>query len=246
MIDIKDKPVKNENYLQAGERLYRQNCVSCHGPERKGGGSFPSLIDVNKRYNEPDFHQLISNGRRRMPSFNRLSEEEKNAIASFILDSKIGKDKKFISSAKAKDPYMQLPYTTTGYNKFFTKEGYPAVKPPWGTLTAINLNTTEIVWKDTLGDYPELKAKGIHTGTQNYGGPVVTAGGIIFIAATSDSKIRGFNKRTGQLLWEADLPAPGFATPAVYNLNGKQYIVIACGGGKLNTKSADAYIAFTL
>ena len=174
-----------------------------------------------------------------------LSEEEKNAIASFILESKTGKDK-FIPSAKPKDPYLELPYSTTGYNKFLTKEGYPAVKPPWGTLTAINLNTNEVVWKDTLGDYPELKAKGLHTGTENYGGPVVTAGGLIFIAATSDSKIRAFNKRTGQLLWETDLPAPGFATPAVYNINGKQYLVIACGGGKLNKKSGDAYVAFAL
>jgi len=246
MIDVKNKPAKNETYVQAGERLYRQNCVACHGPERKGGESFPSLIDVNKRYTELDFHQLISNGRRRMPAFNRFSEEEKNAIASFILESKTGGDKKFIPSAKPKDPYLELPYTTTGYNKFLTKEGYPAVKPPWGTLTAINLNTTEVVWKDTLGDYPELKAKGIHSGTENYGGPVVTAGGLIFIAATSDSKIRAFNKRTGQLLWEADLPAPGFATPAVYNIDGKQYLVIACGGGKLNKKSGDAYVAFAL
>ena len=181
-----------------------------------------------------------------MPAFNTLSGEEKNAIASFILDLKTNQIKKFVAPGKTKDPYLELPYTNTGYNKFLTKEGYPAIKPPWGTLTAINLNTTEVVWKDTLGDYPELKAKGIHSGTENYGGPVVTAGGLLFIAATSDSKIRAYNKRTGQLLWEADLPASGFATPSVYNLNGKEYLVIACGGGKLKTKSGDAYVAFSL
>jgi quinoprotein glucose dehydrogenase len=246
MIDIKSKPATNETNLLAGQRLYKQNCMSCHGPERKGGVGFPSLIDVNQRYTEDAFHQLISNGRRRMPAFTRFSEEEKNAIASFILNIKTKQENKYIAAKKTNDPYLEIPYTTTGYNKFLTKEGYPAVKPPWGTLTAINLNTNEVLWKDTIGDYPELKAKGIHTGTENYGGAVVTAGGLLFIAATSDSKIRAFNKRTGKLLWEADLPVPGFATPAVYNINGKQYIVIACGGGKLGKKSGDAYVAFAL
>jgi quinoprotein glucose dehydrogenase len=246
MVDVKDKPAKNETYSQAGERLYKQNCMACHGIKRNGGDGFPSLIDVNKRCNEQTFHQVISNGRRRMPAFTRLSEDEKTALASFILDLKESADKKFITPAKPRDPYLEIPYAMTGYNKFLTKEGYPAVKPPWGTLTAIDLNTNQVVWKDTLGDYPELKAKGLHKGTENYGGPVVTAGGLIFIAATSDSKIRAFNKRTGQLLWEADLPAPGFATPAVYNIQGKQYLVIACGGGKLGKKSADVYTAFAL
>ena len=246
MIDVKNDEKNNESWLQAGQRLYLQNCVACHGPERKGGGNYPSLINVNKKYNETAFDQLISNGRKMMPAFNTLSGEEKNAIASFILDLKTNQIKKFVAPGKTKDPYLELPYTNTGYNKFLTKEGYPAIKPPWGTLTAINLNTTEVVWKDTLGDYPELKAKGIHSGTENYGGPVVTAGGLLFIAATNDSKIRAYNKRTGQLLWEADLPASGFATPSVYNLNGKEYLVIACGGGKLKTKSGDAYVAFSL
>ena len=246
MIDVKNHEESNENYLQAGERLYRQRCVACHGQERKGGGNYPSLININRKYNAASFEQLISNGRKMMPAFNILSKEEKDAIASFILNITSNQKRKFITASKAPDPYLQLPYTNTGYNKFLTKEGYPAVKPPWGTLTAISMNTMEVVWKDTLGDYPELKARGIHSGTENYGGPVVTAGGLVFIAATGDSKIRAFNKRTGALLWEAGLPACGFATPAVYNINGKEYLVIACGGGKLNTKSGDAYVAFSL
>lgn len=118
--------------------------------------------------------------------------------------------------------------------------------PPWGTLTAIDLDKPSIAWQDTLGDYPELKARGIHSGTENYGGPVATAGGLLFIAATSDAKIRAFNKRSGRLLWEADLPAAGFATPAVYSVDGREYLVIACGGGKLHQKSGDAYLAFAL
>jgi quinoprotein glucose dehydrogenase len=246
MIDVKNKDANNETYLQAGQRLYMQNCVSCHGPERKGGGNYPSLITVNKKYNELAFHDLVSNGRKMMPAFNRLTDEEKSALASFILELKTNQKQKFTASREKADPYLQLPYTNTGYNKFLTPEGYPAVKPPWGTLTAVNLNTAQIVWQDTLGDYPELKAKGIHSGTENYGGPVVTAGGVVFIAATRDSKIRAFNKRTGQLLWETDLPNAGFATPAVYEIDGKEYLVIACGGGKLKTQSGDAYVAFAL
>jgi quinoprotein glucose dehydrogenase len=140
-----------------------------------------------------------------------------------------------------------MPYKMEGYNKFLSPDGYPAISPPWGTLNAINLNTGEYVWKIPFGEYPELKAKGIPpTGTENYGGPVVTAGGLVFIAATSDRKFRAFNKKTGKLLWEYDLPASGFASPAVYELNGKQYVVIACGGGKLGTNSSDAYIAFAI
>ena len=246
MIDVKGASQQEESYTEAGQRLYKSNCMSCHGPERKGGGNYPSLIAVNKKYDATTFKQLISSGRGMMPAFNQLTDQEKNAIASFILEQKDSQYGKFISAQKPEDHYRHLPYSNTGYDKFLTREGYPAVKPPWGTLTAINLNTGEFVWKNTLGDYPEFKARGIHTGTENYGGPVVTAGGLLFIAATRDSKMRAFNKRSGKLLWEADLPASGFATPAVYHINGKQYVVIACGGGKLNTRSGDAYVAFAL
>ena len=128
-----------------------------------------------------------------------------------------------------------------------TTEGYPAIAPPWGTLNAINLNTGKMVWRIPLGDDPELSQKGrLATGTENYGGPVVTAGGLIFIAATKDEKIRAFNKHNGKLMWEAKLPASGFATPSVYEINGREYLVIACGGGKLRAKSGDAYVAFAL
>jgi len=246
MVDIKDKAIEDETNLEAGKRLYTTTCMACHGPERQGSGSFPSLIAVNKKYNEEQFVQLVTSGRRMMPAFSQLDETEKKALASFILDIKAKQNEKFIAPAKPDDAWNKMPYSATGYNKFLTKEGYPAVTPPWGTLNAVDLNTGQIVWKDTLGDYPEFKAKGIHTGTENYGGPAVTAGGLVFIAATRDSKMRAFNKTTGQLLWETDLPACGFATPSVYEVNGKQYLVIACGGGKLKQHTGDAYVAFTL
>jgi quinoprotein glucose dehydrogenase len=246
MVDVKIEIPQNETYFQAGKRLYIQNCMSCHGPDRRGSGNFPTLIRVDKKYDVAAFSNLITSGRGRMPSFNNLEEEERKAIASFTLEIKSNYAKDFKKPIVEADTITQLPYVGTGYNKFLTKEGYPAVKPPWGTLNAIDLNSGELVWKSVLGDYPELKAKGINSGTENYGGPVVTAGGLVFIAATRDSKIRAFNKRTGKLLWEYNLPAPGFATPSVYAVNGKQYLVIACGGGKLKTKSGDSYIAFAL
>jgi quinoprotein glucose dehydrogenase len=232
---------------EAARTLYTAHCMSCHGPNRQGGGNIPSLIGVNKKYTGDSLITLISSGRRMMPAFRQLTPEEKDAIAAFILDRTARQKQPFINRKKVpEDPYYKMPYNNTGYNKFLTKEGYPAVSPPWGTLTAIDLQTGTVAWKDTLGDYPEFKAKGIHTGTENYGGSVVTAGGLLFIAATSDAKFRAYNKRTGQLLWETDLPAAGFATPSVYEVEGRQYIVIACGGGKLHKKSGDSYIAFAL
>ncbi|MEO5909050.1 MAG: PQQ-binding-like beta-propeller repeat protein, partial [Ginsengibacter sp.] len=179
-------------------------------------------------------------------------DNDKKALLTFLLNLKAegktrftdSEDKEVISKTE-KSPF--IPYTTSGYLRIQTPEGYPANKPPWGTLTAINLNTGETMWQNPLGEYVELTKKGIPiTGTANYGGAVVTAGGVLFIAATLDGKLRAFNKRTGKLLWETVLPAAGFATPSTYQVNGKQYLVIACGGGMLNTPSGDNYVAFTL
>ncbi|HUZ62045.1 MAG TPA: PQQ-binding-like beta-propeller repeat protein [Hanamia sp.] len=246
IVDLKTKATSHETFLTAGVRLYQTNCMGCHGPKRQGSGNYPSLIGVNKKYNEQQFVQLISTGRRMMPAFKQLNDEEKKVIASFILDNHSRQSYPFIDSAKPVDPYLQMPYAITGYNLFLSKEGLPAISPPYGTLTAINLNTGKYVWRDTLGDYPYFAAKGLHTGSENYGSSAVTKGGLLFIAATRDGHLRAFNKRTGQLLWEYKLPAAAFATPSVYEVNGREYIVIACGGGKLGTTSGDSYIAFAL
>lgn len=246
MVDLKDKPLQKETWRTAGQRLYQQHCMSCHGPDRKGSGNFPAVVDMEKKYSDKTLLELLNAGRRMMPAFQHLSTQDRDAIAAFIMNNRAVQNRDFIDTSTKVDEYSKMPYTTTGYNKFLSKEGYPAVRPPWGTLNAINLNTGELEWKIPLGEYPEFKAKGIITGTENYGGPVVTAGGILFIAATRDGKFRAFNKRTGKLLWETELPAPGFATPSVYSVNGKQFVVIACGGGKLGTKSGDSYVAFAL
>src|SRR5882757_4971446 len=238
---------KQKTNLEAGAVLYNLNCIGCHGPERLGGGDYPSILGVQRKYTKPRFLELLSTGKRMMPGFNKLSPEEKNALASFILDIKEEQKKQFTGrEEKTDDPPKQL-YGFTGYNKFLTKEGYPAIKPPWGTLNAINLNTGESEWKIPFGEFEELKKKGIPTtGRENYGGSVVTAGGLLFIAATADGKFRAINKRTGKILWETTLPAPGVATPAVYAVNGRQYVVIGCGGSKWGGKSTDAYVAFAL
>jgi len=137
----------------------------------------------------------------------------------------------------------------TGYRKFLDPDGYPAITPPWGTLNAIDLNTGKYLWKIPLGYYPALAAKGMaDTGTENYGGPVVTAGGLLFIGATAyDKKIRAFNSQTGQLLWNADLPAPGVATAITYMVDGKQYVAIAAAGSKMDKVPYEGYyVAFAL
>jgi len=136
----------------------------------------------------------------------------------------------------------------TGYGRFWDPNGYPAITPPWGSLTAINLNTGDFEWQVPLGEFEELTGKGVApTGTPNLGGSIVTAGGLVFIASTKDEKFRAFDKKTGAILWETKLPAGGYATPCTYMVNGKQYVVIAAGGGgKMNTKSGDYYVAFAV
>jgi quinoprotein glucose dehydrogenase len=179
-----------------------------------------------------------------MTSFGFLPAEDKEAVASYLLG-----EEPPAPAAKGGDeaPAPGIPYTHTGYNRFLDPQGYPAVKPPWGTLNAIDLSAGVIDWTVPLGELPELKQGGLPpTGTENYGGPVVTAGGLLFIGATKDEKLRAFDKRTGKVLWETSLPAGGYATPATYAVGGRQYVVIAAGGGKMGTKSGDAYVAFAL
>ena len=247
MFDVDKATQGVENFGQAGRRLYRQNCMGCHGPERKGGNNYPSLVDVGKKYDPRTFVEFINTGRRMMPAFKHLSQQDKNAIAAFVLDLQEQQANKYEKKMTAIDSFRLLPYYISGYNKFLSKSNLPAISPPWGVLNAIDLNTGGYVWKTVLGEDSVFKARGVkETGTENYGGPLVTKGGLLFIAATKDGKFRAFNKNTGKLLWEANLPAGGYATPATYEVNGRQYVVIACGGGKLGTKSGDSYVAFAL
>ena len=247
MIDtlVEKLPNSTQTNLQAGKAIYDKSCKGCHGADLKGSGNFPSLVNLQAKYTESKFKGIVSSGQRMMPAFKHFSEEDKTALASYLLNIESKQKESFTLVSKASHPFYRSPYRFGGYKQFLTKEGYPGITPPWGTLSAIDLVNGRLLWKNTLGDYPELKAKGIHAGTENWGGSVVTAGGLVFIAATRDEKFRAFNKSTGKLLFETTLPAGGYATPSVYSVNGKQFVVIACGGGKMGTKSADSYVAYS-
>jgi quinoprotein glucose dehydrogenase len=184
-----------------------------------------------------------------MPGFSRLGTDGLRAVVSYVYSGQDARVPNSLSST------TDMKYVSDGYNRFLDPDGYPAIRPPWGTLTAINLDTGRTSWQRPLGEYPELVAQGMKdTGSENYGGPVVTAGGLLFIAATSyDNKFRAFDKNSGELLWEATLPAAGNATPATYEVGGRQFLVIAAGGGKAQKRSgipmpasAAVYVAYAL
>jgi quinoprotein glucose dehydrogenase len=231
-----------EGQAVTGAQLYRQHCSGCHGADRRGShdGSYPALLQLAARMSEEGAHQVLRQGRGRMPSFAHLPEKERQAILDFLWQKEGG-------SLVAGSQASAVPYQHTGYNRWYDRDGYPVSTPPWGTLTAIDLNTGQHRWQVPLGEYPELTARGIPpTGTDNYGGPLVTGSGLVFIAATKDERLRAFDKKTGKILWQAQLPAAGYASPSTYSVGGRQYVVIACGGGKLKTRSGDKYVAFAL
>jgi len=240
---------------RTGQAIYATACASCHGADRRGKDRAPSLVDVGSRLSLGQIDQVIEHGRGFMPSFARLPELEKQAVLAYLLN-RAAPSREGASSGRAASQSgassgvaaaPSSPYEFVGYERWRDSSGYPAVKPPWGTLSAINLNDSQYRWRISLGEHAELAAKGVPvTGTEQYGGPIVTAGGLVFIGATMDEKFRAFDKTTGKLLWETSLPAAGYATPCTYFVRGKQYVVIAAGGGKLGTKSGDAYVAYTL
>jgi len=223
--------------------LYGSKCASCHRSDRTGGPQAPSLVDIGARMSRDQIAGIIRQGTGRMPGFPDMGARNIGDVVEYLVT---GKDQAN-DPAVASDP-NRLAYRNDGEVLWRDPDGYPPITPPWGTLSAIDLNAGTLRWQKPLGEYPELVAKGMRdTGSDNYGGPVVTAGGLLFIAATSfDRKFRAFDKLTGEVLWETTLPFAGNATPSTYTVGGRQFIVIACGGGKNNAPSGSALVAFAL
>jgi quinoprotein glucose dehydrogenase len=222
--------------------LYGSNCASCHGDDLKGSPDIPSLVGIGDRRPRDQLAKVIREGTGRMPAFTgSLDNGAVNDLVNFLIT---GHD---VAEQAGTNPNY-LKYRSTGLKIFLDPDGYPAITPPWGTLSAIDLNKGDIKWQIPFGEYPKLAAQGItNTGSDNYGGAIVTSNGLLFIGATTyDNKFHVFDKTTGKLLWETTLPAAGNATPSIYVVNGKAFIVIACGGGKNDAPSGGAYVAFSL
>jgi quinoprotein glucose dehydrogenase len=243
---------------QSGRALYLQHCASCHRDDRAGTPpQIPSLMGVGNRRTHGELSSVVRQGAGRMAGFPALSQTAVNAVIQYVVtgqDVPPGAESGGGAPGRGKaapiSPFIDHSYRFTGYRRFVDPEGYPATAPPWGTLSAINLSTGEYIWRVPLGEYPELVAKGLkNTGSENYGGPIVSAGGLVFIGATNyDRKFRAFDKATGALLWEATMPSSGNSTPATYEAGGRQFVAIAAGGGKGGAAGGPGglYVAYAL
>ncbi len=242
--------VREDPEASAGAAVYQAQCAICHGTNRAGSPpAFPSLVGVTQRLTDPEIAAILGHGRGRMPALPNLTTAQTSALLDFLRTGSGAAAPRGVGAAKTMQGGPGVQYAFTGYRKFLDPDGYPAIAPPWGTLSAIDLNSGKFLWQVPLGEYPALAAQGMsNTGSENYGGPIVTAGGLVFIGATVyDRKFRAFDSHTGQLLWETQLPFAGIATPATYSIDGKQYVVIAASGGR-DPKSpvGGTYIAFAL
>jgi quinoprotein glucose dehydrogenase len=228
---------------RSGAGVYAASCATCHGADRRGRDRAPSLVNVSSHLSQKQIEQVLNSGRGFMPSFAALPAAERRAVISYLLGHPLP-DSFHVTSHSS---HARAPYEFAGYERWRDSAGLPAIVPPWGTLSAIDLNTGQYRWRIPLGQHPAVSATDAPaTGTEQYGGPIVTAGGLVFIAATQDAKFRAFDKTSGRQLWETTLPAAGYATPSTFAVHGKQFVVIAAGGGKLGSKSGDAYVAYAL
>jgi quinoprotein glucose dehydrogenase len=224
---------------------YLALCAGCHGAKLQGDGvSVPPLQGLSARLSPLEAYEIVSHGRGRMPAFTALPWYAKAGILWHVYT---GDSTPVAESGEAGADGTPMGYLNAGFQRLLDIDGLPASKPPWGALTAIDLRAAKILWRIPLGDYPQVLAQGQSgLGAENYGGPLLTGGGLLFIAATPDGLFRAYDKHSGELLWQANLPAAGFATPISYAVDGRQYVVVAAGGGKLGQPSGSSYVAFAL
>jgi quinoprotein glucose dehydrogenase len=242
------RPRAERTLHEIGRHLYQSSCTTCHGSPGPAGAAANSwsLRGLRGRATRDEIERVIESGRGQMPAFATLKPLERRALASFLLDE--GHEEKVATTDQDLSFANDIPYVATGHNVFRDADGFPANKRPWGTLTAIDLGAGEIKWQVPLGTYPELAARGLPpTGTFNIGGPLVTAGGLVFIGASMDERFHAYDADNGRLLWEYSMDAGGYASPATFEVEGRQYVVIAAGGGgKPETRPGDAYYCFAL
>ncbi len=235
MISARKQQSKNQggSAYKRGNRFYTNYCATCHGSELEGfEPNIPSLQGLKGRMTKEEVLGRIANGGNKMPAFGPLLEGFEDEIIAFLFDLK---EQATTKQAVKKDAGPGGYVNTTAYSFFRDGSGRPGIKPPWGTLNAIDLNTGDYLWKIPLGNHPEWQQPGEGaTGSENYGGAAVTAGGLVFIGATRDKKFRAFDKDTGALLWEDSLPAGAYATPAIYEIDGIQLVAIAVSSSDEN------------
>lgn len=237
--------LKDESDLSSyekGKLLYQLNCSSCHGLELKGvPPAIPALVGNPKP--DDELRQIIRRGKGAMQPYQSFSNEQLDGLMSYIR-------KPDGAAMDMQGRETKTVYLMNGYTRFIDEEdGLPLFSPPYGSLAAVDLSDGTVKWKVPLGEYPELVKLGIrNTGSRHFGGVVATAGGLIFAGGTADEKIRAFDAETGKVLWEFQLPYGGYATPSIYEFDGRQFVVICAGGGQKvhRTASGDAVYAFAL
>lgn len=232
------------NLVSAGQQIYNIHCSGCHGADLKGNAAsgYPDLSTISQTKTAMYVHQIITNGKAMMPAFPSVTGQAQQQLVDYLFKA----EKKEAMSSNNINATIDS-YKHSGYKKFLDDKGLPAIAPPWGTLTAIDLNTGDRLWQVPLGITPGLPNQDKNpTGCENYGGAIVTENGLLLIAATKDGMFRAFNRFSGKLLWQVQLPAASFATPSMYQIDGKQYIVLACGGEKLGTPKGNKVIAYSL
>ncbi len=256
-----EKNFKRQSPFNQGKAIYMKHCAGCHGRDRNGDGPvYPSLRGLEEKMSKETALKKIKEGSGRMPAFASILNGNEEAVIAYLFEitgNRVSRkeadlfevhtnrqsaaDKNATGEKDTASVYLNL----TAFSHFNDIEGRPALKPPWGSLNAINLNTGEYAWKITIGNIPELREKGApETGAEGYGGPIITAGGLLFIGGTHDKKFRAYDKDNGELLWETTLPAVANATPSTYYSNGKQYVAISVAGDKENP--AGSIMAFAL